>query len=773
MSDQRNLTLGVQFDADRPISQLSEMMGAIREIKTGFQSMEEDAGSFGSQVSQSVGVAVKELESVGAAGEDVRQLYQEMGASAESFGTQASESAGAAIKELESIDGIGEDVRQSYREMGASAESFSQAAVNASARAITETNSLTKTIQAGFQGAYGFAEKKIKSFGTKVKTGASQVKQAVLHPIQTVKSALSEALQSAEKELGQTGDEAERTGDKLRDMGENGEGAGGRIRDSIGSAVKSFFAISAGIELVKAGIEAVKRFAGSIINAGVEAEQTGAKFKAMFDVDSGVGEWAENFADAVHRSGKEVESFLVSNKKMYQELGITGQAADELSKITTSLAYDLGTAFKMDDSEALGVVQEYINGNASALSEYGIQIDDLILKQSAMAMGLGSNIEALDNAAMAQVRMNALLENSASIQQAAAKKQEGYANGIKSLKGIWNDFLSSAGEKFSPVFTSLTNTILTSWPQVEPALMGMVELLGNGLAAGTPVIAELAGAALPSLIQTIGDLFTAAAPLGGVMLGLATSALPPLVSAAAPLVSTFGMLAQTVLPPLSRIIGNIATSVVPPLVSILKSLSENVIAPLMPHVESLASAVLPALSSGLNLIPPVLQVISPILSGIADVLSRVVGFLGRIAEWSAGGLGTLLDKARSFLGVGTSVQSSGSTVSRTIPHNADGDNNFKGGWTHINERGGELAFLPSGSAIIPADKSEQIINNSRSTNMVVSVPFSPTIHVEVSGNPDSENVASLKEELKQTIKELWQEMKEEDTINLAIQQGNA
>lgn len=82
---------------------------------------------------------------------------------------------------------------------------------------------------------------------------------------------------------------------------------------------------------------------------------------------------------------------------MYNELGITGEAATELSKITTSLAYDLGTAFKMDDSEALSVMQDYINGNTKALSEYGIQIDDAVLKQSAMEMGLGKNIDNLDD----------------------------------------------------------------------------------------------------------------------------------------------------------------------------------------------------------------------------------------------------------------------------------------------------------------------------------------------------------------------------------------
>ena len=227
----------------------------------------------------------------------------------------------------------------------------------------------------------------------------------------------------------------------------------------------------------------------------------------MFSADSGVQEWADNFSDAIHRSNTEVQGFLVSNKAMYQEMGITGTAAEDLSKITTSLAYDFGTAFSLDDAEAISRTG-LPKGNTEAMAEFGMQIDDAALKQSAMEMGLGKNIDALDEAAMAQVRMNALLQNSTEIQQAATKKQEGYANNIKSLKGIWSDFLSGAASKFAPVFTELTNTIMASWPQIEPALLGMIDMLSNGFAAGVPVIMDLATGALPGLISTFGELMS-------------------------------------------------------------------------------------------------------------------------------------------------------------------------------------------------------------------------------------------------------------------------
>lgn len=821
MEDQRNLTMGIQFGLADSLSRLTDALDVINGIKSGFLSLERNAEAFGSESAKNAGIASRGLEnahdasrrvltamedlsdsgdSVQNSVRDTRKEFNKFGDSASrevektreelvearqaarDLGSEAARGAGAvtagmnqaagsaedAQDALNDVTNAGESVRRSYKEMGAQAGSFREAVLKSSSSAIKDTDSLSKTIKGGLQGAYGYAGKRVEQFGRTVKSGALGMKDAFSHPIQTIKSKLSSALDRAISKLDKTGDTADQTGDDLKGMGKDGESAGSKIKDSIGSAVKSFFAISAAIEIVKAGISAAKNFGSAIMEAGKQSEQTGAKFGAVFSADSGVKEWADNFSSAIHRSNTEVQGFLVSNKSMYGELGITGKAADDLSKVTTSMAYDLGSAFKMDDAEALGVVQDYIKGNTSALSEYGIQINDTVLKQTAMSMGLGNNIDSLDDAAMAQVRMNALLQNSTGIQEAAAKKQEGYSNGIKSLKGIWTDFLTSAGNKFAPVFTNLTDSILKAWPQIEPALLGFVDMISNGFSSGMPVIMELATSAIPGLVQTVGELFSSVAPLGSVFMELATTALPPLAGAIMPIIKTFGSLAQTILPPLSKIIANIATTVVPPLVTIFRVFSEDVIAPLMPSIESIANAILPALSAGLKLIPPILQIISPIISTIADVLSKVVGFLGKIVEWAAGGLGSILDKVGSVFGGGGS-----SKAGVNIPHNADGTNNFQGGWTHINERGGEIAYLPSGSTIIPADKSEQIINNSRSQNVSNSVQFNPEVKIEISGSVAPETVSLITEESKQTLRDFWREMHEDYYMNMAIQQGNA
>ena len=593
--------------------------------------------------------------------------------------------------------------------------------------------------------------------------------------------------------------------------------------------------------------------------AGV-AENTGKKFDANFTEED--AQWAENFGSSIHRAKSEVESFMVSNKALYGEMGITGEAATELSKATTSLAYDFGNAFSMDDTEALGVVQDYISGNSAALEEYGIHIDDTILKNTAMAMGLGSNIEELDEAAQAQVRMNALLQESGNIQQAAIKDTGGLTNSTKSLKGIWNEFMADAGSKFAPVMENLFGTILDNWPTIEPMLMGFVDVLSNGFSQAVPVLLDLGQTLIPTLTSVLGTLFEAGTPI----------------------ISVFGELAQSILPPFAEIIGTIGSSLLPPLTSILSSLNENVIQPLMPVLQSIAEALLPPIATLLEAITPLLDLLKPPLEFIGEMISAIAAGLGEMINFIAGGIGDVVDFFSGFFGgadeskeavdelgssmkelgeipdaeisIGTKADVSGSkeiieqqdamtlgsqktqeeiaadqeeiakglkalsdqadltyshmgekstalwkqmqeeaavgsqaiisslrsinssanvAVSFNVPHNAKGTDSFEGGLTYMNEEGGELALLPSGTAIIPADRSEQLIDGivTNNANDNRTWAFSPNVVIQVTSDADMSVVEKIEEKLRELFPELYKEMQEADYANRALQAGYA
>jgi TP901 family phage tail tape measure protein len=88
----------------------------------------------------------------------------------------------------------------------------------------------------------------------------------------------------------------------------------------------------------------------------------------------------------------------------------------------------------------------------------------------------------------------------------------------------------------------------------------------------------------------------------------------------------------------------------------------------------------------------------------------------------------VIDKAKAAFSKVKSVL--GLSDSTTLDGNANGTSYYGGGWTRINERGGEIAYLPSGSTIIPADKSERIASGMSGGSTVVNV----TIQGNVIGN---------------------------------------
>lgn len=837
MADNRELTFGMDFGLDDAINRLGETIDRLEQIVDRAQDVEDAAQDMGARVR---------------AGTDAIR--------------DGARDAGDALDDLEDD---ADDVGTSFRDIGREADSFGAAVGKSMGAAAKETNSVSKTIKAGFDGAIGYSQKKFSDFTGKVKTGVKGIGTAFTHPINTIRGKFLSAVEAAADRINNVGDEADDARKDLDDMGDEGDKAGGEIKEAIKGALAAFI----GFEAIQAGIDMLKELGAAAIEAAGSVENVGRKFEANFS-GTDAGEWAENYADAIHRSSDEVKSFMVSNKALYGEMGITGDAAAELSKATTSLAYDFGNAFAMDDTEALGVVQDYISGNNAALEEYGIHIDEVALKNTALSMGLGDQIDEMDDATLAQVRMNALLGQTKKIQQSAANSTGGLVNSTKDLKGIWSEFMADAGSRFTPVIESLFSTILDSWPTIEPMLMQFVDMLSNGLAQAMPVITELGMTLLPVLTDVLGTVFEACLPL----------------------LQVFGDLAQTILPPVADIIGMIAETVMPPLVDILNTLNTSIIQPLVPVIQKLAEALLPPIAQLLGLISPILEAVSPVLEVIGDVLGVIAEVLGVIAEvlgkvvgWLADGVGKVvgffsnlfggakdseeavndlsgsingLDDAASketslvvdtsqykeevtgaaettteavtessnqaaeitdvnFMAMGASataaygtmqtdaetawsaMQTAATTgtdaivaqfsritaaareasnasnvqIGASIPHNAGGTDNFEGGPTWMNEEGGELAILPGGSAIIPADQTDRLMksytNNTTNNRSSRSVSFAPSVQITIAGNADSSTVANLKEQLRALFDELYQEAQAQDYTDRAMQAGFA
>ena len=818
MADARELTYGISFnseDAVNDVEQLEQGLGRIDDAT--------DRAQIGAQ--------------------NCSQAMSSMGAA----GTSAARDVGSAAQNMgERFEEAGDDIGDKFRKMGAQADSFGAAFKKTMAAGIKDGQSLAKSFQTGVSGAISFTQKKFTGFKNDVSKGAKAIGNAFKHPIQTIKDKLSKAIIHA----------ADST-EALDDMGNTGSEAGNKVKEAISGALKAFL----GIEAIKVAASAIKEFATAALDTAKAGENTAAKFDTLFE-GTNAAAWADNYADAVHRSTTEVKGFLVENQAMYTDLGLTKDAATDLSKITTSLAYDFGNAFKMEDADALAVIQEGIKGNSSALTEYGIKLDDATIKAQAQAMGLGENIDEMDEATLAQVRLASMIEQTSKVQQAAINDTDGLTNSTKSLKGIWANFMEDAGNKFAPVLSDFYGVIIDSWPTIEPMLMGLVEMLSEGLSQALPVILELGSVLLPVLTDVLGTVFQAALPL----------------------IDTFGSLAQVVLPPLASILQLLVETLMPPITEILNVII-SLIEPLMPVIQSIAEAILPPIAELLGLIAPILEAISPVLDVIGSVLKVIGDTLGTVIGWLADGVGAVVNffsglfggakdskdeitelngavngladstSQETSLAVDTSQYTAGITDAATeanataqesiietkditdlnlktmgieanstystmaidaetawsrmtkaadegatsivsafqriasaaqsvsganisvtgtsIPGNASGTDNFEGGWTRINEEGGEVAFLPKGSAIIPADKSERLINGAAQSVSGGGGSFAPSVQITVQGNMDGETADRLTQQIEEVFKRLYREAREDEYDTMAIKHAYA
>nr|DAS59099.1 MAG TPA: minor tail protein [Caudoviricetes sp.] len=117
---------------------------------------------------------------------------------------------------------------------------------------------------------------------------------------------------------------------------------------------------------------------------------------------------------------------------------------------------------------------------------------------------------------------------------------------------------------------------------------------------------------------------------------------------------------------------------------------------------------------------PVYSFASSAIDSIVSVFSgaweSIKGVWGGVANWFNENVWSPIKSAASgvFDAVGgalSAVQARGSQVTG-IPGHATGTSHFGGGWTEINERGGEIVDLPNGSRIYPHATTEKMIANS-------------------------------------------------------------
>lgn len=277
------------------------------------------------------------------------------------------------------------------------------------------------------------------------------------------------------------------------------------------------------VEKISSGVSNV----GSNLTMGLTLPIVGAgaaAFKMAADLQDAMGatdqifktsavtmkEWADNLPTYYGVAEGEALEYANMMGSMLQNIGGLSEAeAAKQSQTLVALAGDLTAMFGGTTESAVQALTGALKGNNTMLDNYGMAVNDAMLKTKAMEMGLLAEGESMDLATKQAATLALIMEQSGAAQGQAAREATGASGSMRAMMTEVKNLAASIGDVLLPIIT--------------PMLARINEML-QGFKAMSPATQELA----------VKIALIAAA------IGPALMVLGPLISMVGGLVSTFG-----------------------------------------------------------------------------------------------------------------------------------------------------------------------------------------------------------------------------------------
>ena len=276
----------------------------------------------------------------------------------------------------------------------------------------------------------------------------------------------------------------------------------------------------------------------------------------------------------------------------------------------------------------------------------------------------------------------------------------------KGLGGLGKGLMKVGGKAAIPLSLAMGAYDIATSDNKGKAASGMAGSLAGGLAGAK--LGAMGGAAIGSIIPGVGTAVGGAlggllGGIGGAIFGeeLGNSIYEGITNNLEGLKQwfsdTWNSIVETCAPVINTIVG------------IFGFIHDGIVAVFAPVAQWFDTTVWqPVKSLAQTAMDGVKEIFSAVWEGIKGIWNGVAGWFDENV-WSP--LKAKASEALNFIGKGiTAAQQRGAqSTGLQIGRNATGSNYFGGGWTEINERGGEIVDLPSGSRIYPHATTQKML----------------------------------------------------------------
>jgi hypothetical protein len=243
------------------------------------------------------------------------------------------------------------------------------------------------------------------------------------------------------------------------------------------------------------------------VKTASDAEETQAKFSAVFKELTGEAEdFVQSTAQELGRSTNDLRAFMGTLQDTFVPLGFARDQGLEMSKALTKLTLDLASFNNMAQPEVLRALQSAIVGNHETVRRFGVIINQTVLSQELMNMGIKDGVKNATEAQKAQARLNIIIKGTSDAQGDALRTSGSFANQVRRLTSQFEEFAVEIGNILIPVINKMISffgDLIQKFRDLSGEQKVLVVALGTILVALGPIMT-----ALGAIISPIGLVIT-------------------------------------------------------------------------------------------------------------------------------------------------------------------------------------------------------------------------------------------------------------------------
>lgn len=260
--------------------------------------------------------------------------------------------------------------------------------------------------------------------------------------------------------------------------------------------------------------------AGGIATAGVfklaqaagDYEEAASAASVVFgEASESVEQFGRDAIKSAALSERAAVDAAVTFGQFGKAAGLTGENLATFSTDLVQLAGDLASFRNTSTEQAITAIGAALRGESEPIRFYGVSLDEVTLKNEALALGIYDNVGALTQQQKVLAAQASIFRQTTDSQGDVVRTSDSLANQTRTLSAQFENLQKKLGEGAVPVFSDLlelTNGALEGFQELSPETQNLVGRFGAIAAVGTTVVggfAVLAGGAL-RLVETFGDL---------------------------------------------------------------------------------------------------------------------------------------------------------------------------------------------------------------------------------------------------------------------------